>query len=126
MAPVSDLPRMLYTESRDTGHDSPVVEYWNKVIGDRRAERDKLINISPAESAETFQAPVLLIHGTDDDVVPIEQSYIMKRALEELGKPVELLVMEEEDHWLSNGPTRLQAARAMETFLEEQIGPSTR
>lgn len=45
--------------------------------------------------------PVLLIHGKDDVVVPIKQSERMRDTLEDENKPVEMLVLDSEDHWLS-------------------------
>ena len=50
--------------------------------------------------------PVTLIHGRDDTVVPIEQSRIMANALRDAGKPVELIELAGEDHWMSRAETR--------------------
>ena len=45
-----------------------------------------------------MSAPVLLIHGRDDTVVPIEQSREMEGALRAAKKDVQLVVMQGEDH----------------------------
>lgn len=120
-AGVSDLPGMLFWEGRETGFQSPVVAYWNRVIGDRREDRDKLKNISPANFADKVSAPVLLIHGDDDDVVPIEQSETMMKALQRAGKPVEMIELKDEDHWMSTGEGRMKTATAVEKFLTEHL-----
>ncbi|MBU1286306.1 MAG: prolyl oligopeptidase family serine peptidase [Alphaproteobacteria bacterium] len=78
--------------------------------------------ISPANSAATFAAPVLLIHGKNDTVVPISQSEVMQRALEKAGKPVTLIRLDGEDHLLSEGDTRIETLRAMSDFVEANMG----
>ncbi len=123
-APVSDLPRMLIDERRDHGGDSWAVSYWSKRIGDLRKERPFLKSISPSEHADAFQAPVLLIHGNDDTVVPFRQSLLMERALKNAGKDVTLLKLEGGDHWLSTSDTRLETLRALDRFVTENIGVS--
>ncbi|MED3764858.1 prolyl oligopeptidase family serine peptidase [Ureibacillus sp. FSL K6-8385] len=44
---------------------------------------------SPIFEVDRIQAPVLIIHGTKDENVSIEQSYRLERALKEAGKDVE-------------------------------------
>ena len=41
-----------------------------------------------AENLAPLEAPVLLLHGKNETVVPIEQSKIMNRALKKAGKDV--------------------------------------
>ncbi|MCI5045770.1 MAG: S9 family peptidase [Aquisalinus sp.] len=124
IAPVSDLPRMLDDERRDRGRDHWVYSYWQAVIGDRLEERAKLDQISPANHAASFKAPVLLIHGRDDTVVPIRQSEIMERALRREGKQVELVRLRGEDHYLSSSETRLETLKLLDAFVQEHLGPA--
>lgn len=114
---VSDLPMMLSSEKRTHGSRHWVVKYWEALIGDSKAEREKLKGVSPAHAADRFAAPVLLIHGRDDSVVPIQQSQRMHRRLKRAGKPVELIELDGEDHWLSSSETRLAMLRAIDQFL---------
>jgi dipeptidyl aminopeptidase/acylaminoacyl peptidase len=60
------------------------------------------------EHVNAVTAPVLLIHGKDDTVVPYEQSDVMADALKHAGKTVELVTLKHEDHWLSRSATRQQ------------------
>lgn len=122
IAPVSDLPRMLIDERRDHGKNHWVYAYWQMVMGDAREHREKLQDISPVNHAAAFKAPVLLIHGKDDLVVPIRQSKRMRSALRDAGKPVELIELKGEDHWLSTRETRLETLRALDAFVTEHIG----
>ncbi len=116
---VSDVLTMLKNEKFEHGRDHWVVSYWEKVIGNSKTEREKLKNVSPANFAEQFQAPVLLIHGNNDKVVPIKQSKIMHKALKKADKNVELLVLKGEDHSLSFSSTRLATLTAINRFLDE-------
>jgi dipeptidyl aminopeptidase/acylaminoacyl peptidase len=69
--------------------------------------------------ASRADAPILLIHGTDDSVVPIEQSQEMNDALKRAGKSVEFLITKDEDHWLSNASTRTQTLKAAVAFVQK-------
>tara|TARA_R110000782_G_scaffold78649_2_gene156737 strand:- start:1275 stop:3227 length:1953 start_codon:yes stop_codon:yes gene_type:complete len=122
VAPVSDLPRMIRDVSKRRGHRHWAVDYWKEIIGDPKAEKVKLEDISPVNSAATFAAPVLLIHGKDDTVVPISQSEVMEKALLKEGKSVAFVTLDGEDHWLSGGETRIETLRAMSDFVEVHIG----
>lgn len=122
IAPVTHLPRMLIDEKRQHGNDSWVLSYWKKRIGDLKKERQRLKEMSPADYADEFQAPVLLIHGNDDTVVPYRQSMIMERALTKAGKEVELVKVKGGDHWLSTSETRMETLRALDDFVVKHIG----
>lgn len=128
---VSDLRRMVNWEARQEGRrNSQTVRYWNRFMGAARLNDRSLDALSPALLAERAQSPLLLIHGKDDTVVPIEQSRVMAEALRRAGKPVELIELQGEDHWMSRTDTRQQMLRETVRFLEahnpvdaEQTGP---
>ncbi len=121
IAPVSDLNKMLRTEKRESGRHHWVVSYWEGLMADGDARRDKLDAISPVNFAEHVTAPVLLLHGDDDTVVPYDQSRIMERALRRADKQVELIKLKGEDHWLSVADTRMQTLREMDRFISEHL-----
>jgi dipeptidyl aminopeptidase/acylaminoacyl peptidase len=83
------------------------------------SEGGDLPMLSPARLAAKADAPILLIHGADDTVVPIEQSRMMQKALQAAGKPVELVVLEKEDHGLSHEATRQTMLRSAVAFVEK-------
>ena len=119
IAGVSDLPRMLSWGKSRYGRNHWVVSYWEKIIGESKSEREKLKAISPTNFADNFQAPVLLIHGRDDIVVPIRQSIEMYKALKKADKAVELITLKGEDHWLSSSETRLALLKEVDQFLQK-------
>lgn len=116
---VSDLRRMVNWEVRQQGQaNSQVVRYWNRFMGAARLNDRALDALSPARLADAVDSPLLLIHGKDDTVVPIEQSRVMADAMRRAGKPVELVELKGEDHWMSRADTRLQMLRETVRFLE--------
>jgi dipeptidyl aminopeptidase/acylaminoacyl peptidase len=118
---VSDLPRMLDAERELYGRNSAVVNYLRTQFGsDGEADRT-LKPISPVNFADDFKAPVLLIHGRDDAVVAIDQSLRMEKALKRARKPVELLRLKGEDHYLSGYETRIEALRAIAGFIDKNL-----
>lgn len=122
IAPVSDVHLMLKERKRSFGASSQVLDYWKSFIGDPDKEREKLAAISPSKHADAFKAPVLLIHGNDDLVVPFAQSVVMQSALKKAGKDVTLVKLRGEDHWLSTGETRIETLRALDKFIARIIG----
>jgi dipeptidyl aminopeptidase/acylaminoacyl peptidase len=122
IAGVSDLPAMLDQVAAQTRDNSIASDYWRLSMGDRRESRDQLRAVSPAYLADRVRIPVLLIHGTYDTVVPIEQSHRMRRALEAAGKTTRFVELEGDDHWLSDAETRTQMLRELETFLAQHLG----
>ena len=119
VAGVSDLRRMVNWEARHERYrDSQTVRYWNRFMGAVRLNDRALDDLSPAYLAASVDRPLLLIHGKDDTVVPIEQSRVMADALRRADKPVELVELPGEDHWLSRSATRLQMLAETVRFLE--------
>lgn len=124
VAGVSDLRRMVVWSAEQGGRrDAPVVRYWNRFMGaDRLGDRD-LDPISPAKQAARADAPILLLHGRDDTVVPFEQSRILAEALRAAGKPYEFIELSGEDHWLSRADTRRRMLAETVRFLETHNPP---
>lgn len=123
VAGVSDLRRMVQWSAERGGRDSPVVRYWNRFMGaDRLGDRD-LMQTSPADQAARADAPIMMLHGRDDTVVPFEQSRIFAEALRRAGKPYELVELPSEDHWLSRAATRNWMLNETVRFLEQHNPP---
>jgi dipeptidyl aminopeptidase/acylaminoacyl peptidase len=119
---VSDLPLMLGMTAKEGGQESNELASWRKQIG--AANDPQVIAKSPARAAPAVRAPILLLHGTDDTVVPIVQSETMARALDAAGKPYSLVRLKGDDHQLSNSVTRIQAMTELEAFLAKYLSPA--
>ena len=83
----------------------------------------KLDAVSPAKLASRADAPILLIYGKDDTVVPPYQSVAFAGALRSARKPVEVVTLDGEDHWLSRGETRSAMLKAAVAFVERYNPP---
>src|SRR5436190_6542198 len=114
----SDLRRMVI-RSGDAAR-----RYWTRFMGAEDIRDPHLAEVSPAAHVDQIKIPILLVHGRDDTVVPLEQSRFMAEALEHAGKPVEFVVQPGADHWLSRGDTRLQTLEAVVSFLEKNNTPT--
>ena len=120
VAGISDLKRFLKWTNDKYGHgDNHSQRYWDRFMGASNPNDPTLRSISPIEHVSAVVAPVLLIHGRDDTVVPYEQSDVMADALKHAGKSVELVTLKHEDHWLSRSATRLQMLEASVAFLKK-------
>jgi dipeptidyl aminopeptidase/acylaminoacyl peptidase len=119
VAGVADMARMVtWDKNRSTVASE---RYWKHFVGvDQGGSFD---DISPIRHVAKVDVPILLIHGADDTVVPIEQSRMMSEALVRAGKHVELLTLKSEDHWLTSGETRLEMLQATVGFLERNNPP---
>ena len=122
IAPVTDIPRMLAQERRERGSSHWVYDYWKTLAGDPRSSKAQLEEVSPVNQADRIKAPILLIHGKDDTIVPIAQSEAMERALKRSNKDVEFVKLKGEDHWLSTNEARLHTLKELDRFVKTHLG----
>jgi dipeptidyl aminopeptidase/acylaminoacyl peptidase len=113
----ADLNAMLvWTRDRE-GKLGYGMRYWRKSMG-LNGEGDPAANaISPAKLANRVTVPLMIIHGRQDTTVPLEQGEIMANAMRAAGKPVELVVLENETHHIESASTRTKMLQAMTGFL---------
>lgn len=124
VAGVSDLKGMLQNVSWTKGRErrAAPLRYWHKFMG-VEVSAEVPDTLSPINLAARADAPILLIHGKDDTVVPIGQSAAMKAALARAGKQVEFVQLNSEDHWLSRSRTRIEMLKAAVAFVERNNPP---
>jgi dipeptidyl aminopeptidase/acylaminoacyl peptidase len=120
VAGISDLKRMLRDVSSYAGRER---RYWNRFMGISGPSDPILQQISPVNHVDAITAPVLLIHGTDDTVVNIDQSSAMLDAMKHAKKDVQMVTLQKEDHWLSRSETRLQMLQSTVAFLRAHNPP---
>jgi len=115
VAGVGDVSKLVGVKWRESGGSDFLNRYYRQQIGTGR----NYAAISPVNFAAKADAPILLVHGVDDIVVPFDQSSDMAAALARAGKPFEFLRLPGEDHWLSRGETRLAMLKAAVAFVEK-------
>jgi dipeptidyl aminopeptidase/acylaminoacyl peptidase len=73
---------------------------WNR--------KDIFVDNSPLYNADKFNNSILLLHGTADTNVPVGESLQYYAALKLLGKEVEMVLVDGEDHWVLDYEKRLK------------------
>jgi len=120
-APVTDARKFLAERAETYGRDSAPYSSWARSIGGDEVTA-RLDDTSPALHADRVRCPVLLMHGTLDVTVRIDQSRDMNDALVRAGKPVEFIEFPGESHFMEKTETRVRVLRELEKFLAEYIG----
>lgn len=118
---VSDLTSMIGHAKIYGGNDSVTIRYWREVIGDPRNTPDALNAASPFHRVGARTAPILLIYAANDTTVPNSQSKLMESALDRVGSPYQVVVLDGDDHYFSSTKSRLQTLEATEAFLAKHL-----
>ncbi|MBX7200958.1 MAG: S9 family peptidase [Rhodospirillaceae bacterium] len=122
---ISDLKAFVQWRVERYGRANDGFRFYRAALGIEKGNGAALMDeISPIQFAKRADAPILLIHGKDDLVVPIAQSGAMENALQDAGKPVEFVRMEGEDHWLSREATRTTMVRESLAFVLKHNPPN--
>ncbi|HEY5105682.1 MAG TPA: prolyl oligopeptidase family serine peptidase [Caulobacteraceae bacterium] len=123
VAGVSDLAGMLAWDAARWGKASAVARYERFYLGLAASDPQALAALSPVALAARADAPILLIWGDKDTIVPARQSVAMGEALRKAGKSVETLELPGEDHWLSRQASRVAMLKASAAFVEKYDPP---
>ncbi|TMO40242.1 S9 family peptidase [Pseudoalteromonas sp. S4389] len=112
-AGVTDLERIV----------SKARYFTNKEIVRKQfgTDGDKLEKVSPVNFAKQINRPVLLVHGSDDNVVPVYHSREMEDELKDEGKDVTYIELEDGDHYLSHQPYRIKTLKAFLEFFDKNL-----
>jgi len=123
--PPTDFLKWTIMGKLDLNQKNQIAEMLGNLLfaggyrGQSREEIDQqLLAISPARHVTSACPPILLIHGTADFVVPIEQSRIMLAALQEAGVTTDLVIKKGGGHpW----PTIHEEVAVAADWLDKQI-----
>lgn len=119
---ISDILKMMEHEEYRSQGDSYAYDYWRRWLGDPKADAEEMKAISPINHATKFKAPVLLLHGSDDEIVPSTQSWSMKDALRKANKVAESKVISNEGHSPIQQGSRLYILAEIERFVTAHLG----
>ena len=79
------------------------------------------INASPISKVNSLSKPTLLIHGLNDDIVPIKQSRDLKTKLDQSKVTAELMELPDAGHEIFTDTNRQQVLDKIEDWLEKYI-----
>ena len=71
-------------------------------------DKQLYVDHSPLYNADKIHTPLLLVHGTADTNVPTGNSIALYTALKLLGRPVALVEVEGENHWIQDYTKRIK------------------
>lgn len=118
---VSDLMGTLKYDKSYYGSKSIAYKYVVKTIGDPKTDKLVIQANSPIEHIDKFNIPILLIHGANDQIVPIRQSQNLYKKLKENGADVEYLELEFAGHNLNYKNSMEMTLNKVETFLKRVL-----
>jgi dipeptidyl aminopeptidase/acylaminoacyl peptidase len=111
------------TDIVDLGERSHRFErhYNDSLVGPLPAAWSLQRGRSPIAAAERITAPLLLLHGSADDVVPVEQAKTMADRLRQLGRDVELHIYDGEGHGWGKAEVVVDELTRIERFLARHV-----
>ena len=119
---VSDIPKMLdYVIALTGSRESGSVKFWHRIMGMNTGGIDRLSKQSPADFPEAIKAEVVLMHGTDDGTVPIEQAELMAKALKKIGQSDDIILLKKDDHNLSLPQSRKKLLQESEKLFARHL-----
>ncbi len=86
---------------------------WNR--------KDIFVDNSPLYNADKFNNSILLLHGTADTNVPVGESLQYYAALKLLGKDVEMVLIEGENHWVLDYEKRLKWHNTIMSWFDRKL-----
>jgi dipeptidyl aminopeptidase/acylaminoacyl peptidase len=116
-APVTDLVN-LRREIKNGFHADIALDRLGE-------DDDRLEAASPARHADRVKIPVLLMHGNQDFTVQPDHSHWMEAALNNAGKQVEAVYLDNADHYRQRHDARFAWLSALDRFLAPQLGGQT-
>ncbi|WP_214480564.1 S9 family peptidase [Bacillus sp. SM2101] len=96
----------------------PSMDQW---VGNPERDKEKLIEFSPITYLDNMTKPMLVIQGANDPRVVKAESDQIVAALQEKGRDVEYMVLEDEGHGFSKLENELKVYRTVSAFLEKYM-----
>lgn len=94
-------------------------KYFDSLVGPWPKDRVRYEQRSPINHADEISAPLLILQGSADPIVPLSQSQAMAEALEGNGIPHKLVVFDGEGHGFRSPDANRKALAAQGDFLKK-------
>jgi len=121
-AGVSDIAKLIDRESGIMGNKI-TREFLRVRVGDAKLSAEQLDQVSPVKHADQIKAPLLIMHGDDDDRVPIAHSKNMMEALDDNHKVYQWIKFDDEGHGLKYVKDQYRYYNAIFAFLGKYNPP---
>ena len=96
--------------------------YLDKLIAPYPAQREVYERLSPINHVDKLNAPMIVLQGDEDEIVPPNQSEVIVEALRSKGVPVSYLLFEGEQHGFRKAENVIQALEAELAFYGDVLG----
>ena len=100
------------------------LRYLDRLIGEWPADESVYIERSPINNTELLSAPMLLLQGDEDAVVPPSQSIAMAKSLDEKKIPHHLEILKGEQHGFRQSHNIIRALELELNFYRQIFGIS--
>ena len=97
-------------------------QYLDSLVGVLPGAKDIYEARSPIYHVDNFAAPICLIQGVDDKVVPMNQAEMMYKAAKHRGLPTALVIFEGEGHGFRKKENIRRALEAELYFFGKVLG----
>lgn len=85
------------------------------------SRKDIYVENSPIYNADKFQNSILLLHGTADTNVPVGESLQYYAALKILGKDVEMVLVDDQNHWVLDYKKRIEWHYTIMSWFDKKL-----
>ena len=113
---VADLELLLADTHKFESH------YLDTLIGPWPEARHVYEQRSPIRNLDGFNAPMIVLQGTDDEIIPPNQAELIVKALESRGVPVSYVLFEGEQHGFRRAENIVAALEAELDFFASVLG----
>jgi dipeptidyl aminopeptidase/acylaminoacyl peptidase len=122
IAGVTDWPELR--KNRDKHEYKVSYAYWEKRVGNMQDEKviQQLTEASPVNFSGQIKAPLLIVHGAEDNVVPITQTKRLVALLKEQRHKPETLYLSALGHAIPEGEQGVEFYTKLEAFLAANLG----
>ena len=120
---VSDLGRLYVAIKKKfsvTGQDSRA-NWFPWAIGDPAKDKERFYETSPINHVDKIQAPLLIVHGVFDSIVPVEHARRLAGKLKSAGKEFEYQEKRYEAHGFRTPANQIDLYDMIDKFLEKNI-----
>lgn len=115
---VYDLP-LMFEKGDIANYSKSGLAYLKDAVGD---DLEDMKRRSPVYNVDKIKAEILLIHGTKDERVPIEQAHRLKDAFDAINKPYQWLELKNEGHGYADNKNKVNVYSTILDFLDKNIG----
>lgn len=100
---------------------------WRRALreleyGSLKDDSDFFEEIAPLNHTEKITAPLLVFHGRNDTRVPVTEAEQLTADLESQGKPVELVIFEDEGHQTEKMENHISMNTMIMEFMQKHLG----